>query len=308
VWGTGGSAGSNHGHRTDIEPQLLEALPIKTNIIDISCGLGHTLFLTDSGLVYSWGNGGSGRLGVGDNADRAEATLLTQFCTAAPGNSQESQIPRISAVQCGACHSLALSASGSVYVWGKNSQGQCGLGHTDDVLRPTLVPSLGLIDAVCQISAGWEHSVARTETGALFAWGSGYKDSRRGVVPPVLGLGSNEGRQTPQQIVAVSGVFITSIACGWDHCLALDDKGFCYSWGSGQNGKLGHGNDENVAIPMHITSLERETPVRSISAGCEHSAAIGVDGRVYTWGQGDGGRLGRGGKLITFWTIYSVKY
>ena len=30
---------------------------------------------------------------------------------------------------------------------------------------------------------------------------------------------------------------IVSISSGWDHCLALDDKGRVMSWGSGQNGK-----------------------------------------------------------------------
>ena len=58
VWGTGGPAGSNQGHRTDLDPQILEALPSRVFISDISCGLSHTLFLTDAGRIYSWGNGG----------------------------------------------------------------------------------------------------------------------------------------------------------------------------------------------------------------------------------------------------------
>ena len=35
---------------------------------------------------------------------------------------------KITSVQCGASHSLALSDRGVVYSWGKNSQGQCGVG------------------------------------------------------------------------------------------------------------------------------------------------------------------------------------
>lgn len=66
---------------------------------------------------------------------------------------------------------------------GKNSQGQCGLGHTDDVLRPAVVASL-LAEVIVQIAAGWEHTLARTLAGTLYSWGSGYKDSRRGLVPP----------------------------------------------------------------------------------------------------------------------------
>jgi len=56
--------------RTDIEPQLLETLPSPARVRDVSCGLGHALFLLESGRIYSWGNGGNGRLGVGDVTDR----------------------------------------------------------------------------------------------------------------------------------------------------------------------------------------------------------------------------------------------
>ena len=99
--------------------------------------------------VYSWGNGGNGRLGLGDIVDRAEATLVTRFV---PVSNAERLADRASAsiellttivsIECGACHSLALSKEGNMYIWGKNSQGQCGLGHQDDTLRPTLVTSL----------------------------------------------------------------------------------------------------------------------------------------------------------------------
>ena len=41
----------------------------------------------------------------------------------------------------------------------------------------------------------------------------------------------------PERIVSLDGVVITKLACGWDHCLAIDKAGKVLSWGSGQNGK-----------------------------------------------------------------------
>lgn len=38
--------------------------------------------------------------------------------------------------------SAALDDAGKVYVWGRNDQGQLGLGHRNDVLTPTLLPGL----------------------------------------------------------------------------------------------------------------------------------------------------------------------
>lgn len=67
-------------------------------------------------------------------------------------------------MQCGASHSLALSRTGRVYSWGKNSQGQCGLGHIDECLIPTLNKTL-VAEKVVVIAAGWEHSIALTDAG-----------------------------------------------------------------------------------------------------------------------------------------------
>lgn len=76
VCGTGGSAGNLQGHRIDILPQPLDAIAEKEPVIDVACGLGHALFLLRNGRVSSWGNGGNGRLGLGDTLDRAEACLI----------------------------------------------------------------------------------------------------------------------------------------------------------------------------------------------------------------------------------------
>ena len=48
-----------------------------------------------------------------------------------------------------------------------------------------------------------------------------------------------------------------------------------------------------MSVPTLVTALS-SVKVRKISAGCEHSAAIDEAGVLYTWGCGDGGRLGHG--------------
>lgn len=282
LWGTGGSTGAAvAAPRGDFLPQPLQFLPIHAKVRDISCGLGHALFLEQNGRVYSWGNGGNGRLGHGDSQDRAEACLLDSLF--------DEDIVR---VQCGASHSLALTRQGRVYTWGKNSQGQCGLGNMEDVFKPQLLKRLQ-DQVVVQLTAGWEHSIALTHEGKMYSWGSGYKDTRRGIVPPVLGLGHSECRPQPELISSIEGIRIVAVASGWDHCMALDYQGKLLSWGSGQNGKLGHGNEENIAIPCYISALE-DVKVESFSAGCEHSACIARDGALWVWGHGEGGRLGLG--------------
>ena len=312
IWGAGWSAGGSinthttlsnviygngiHDNRINIQPQKVTLLPFTTPVIDVSCGLGHALFLTNTGCVWSSGSGGNGRLGVGDTIDSKEPCYLSSL-----------KGVTIVAVQCGASHSLALSSKGKVYTWGKNTQGQCGTGHVGEVHLPYLIQSL-LSENIIQLAAGWEHSLALTAKGAVYAWGCGYRDNRRGTVPPVLGLGDNDGRSVPERLrtfdidnsidvkssVALklygieSDLYrVTAIACGWDHSLALDNRGRVRSWGSGQNGKLGHGSEDNVPVPAYITALDGVF-IASIAAGCEHSSAVTVEGGILTWGHGDG--------------------
>ncbi len=305
AWGTGNMIGANgmhnslNGNRVDLFPIIVDKFQIFKDdiVVDISCGLAHTLFLTANGKVYARGNGGNGRLGLNDCIDRHEASLIN-FSSAATSplhpNSccNSSNNTYIKSIQCGACHSLALTVTGMVYTWGKNTQGQCGLGIAEDILSPTLNKVLGSVTVV-SIAAGWEHSACVSSEGSLYTWGSGYKDSRRGIIPPVLGHGNNDGKLSPEKISSLVNIFITNVTCGWDHCLALDNKGRVLSWGSGQNGKLGNGNEENVAMPCYIPLLENIKIVK-ISAGSEHSACISEKGVLYTWGHGDGGRLGHG--------------
>jgi alpha-tubulin suppressor-like RCC1 family protein len=130
LWGTGGALSLSLSPSLSLSllPQKLEALPARTHVVDIACGLGHSLFLAQTGVVFVWGSGSNGRLGLGDTSDRSTACVLTSLL-------QE----RICAVVCGASHSLCLTKQGSIYSWGKNSAGQCGSGHCEDTLIPAQV-------------------------------------------------------------------------------------------------------------------------------------------------------------------------
>ena len=66
-----------------------------------------------------------------------------------------------------------------------------------------------------------------------------------------------------------------------------------FSWGEGDDGKLGHGSRNNQDRPRVVEAL-RGKQVVEVSAGGAHSAAITALGRLYTWGKGRYGRLGHG--------------
>ena len=70
----------------------------------------------------------------------------------------------------------------------------------------------------------------------------------------MLGLGGNEGHMLPEHLSSLEGVKIVKIACGWDHCLALNSAGKVLSWGSGQNGERVYGI---ACISCSVSTKER---------------------------------------------------
>jgi alpha-tubulin suppressor-like RCC1 family protein len=65
-----------------------------------------------------------------------------------------------------------------------------------------------------------------------------------------------------------------------------------FSWGNGSNYTLGTGSLEVELAPSRVDSLHMHDIVE-IAAAKFHSAAVTVDGKLFTWGWGRGGRLGQ---------------
>ena len=63
-------------------------------------------------------------------------------------------------------------------------------------------------------------------------------------------------------------------------------------YSTGDYGKLGHGNSSTQKYPQQVRGALSAKVVKCVSAGYRHSAAVTEEGELYTWGEGDYGRLG----------------
>lgn len=181
---------------------------------------------------------------------------------------------------------LSWGGASTIYGWGHNHRGQLGGLEGGRIKTPTPCESLSLLRPI-QLCGGEQTLYAVTADGKLFA--TGYGAGGR------LGIGGMDSVSTPILVESLQHVFVKKVAVnsGGKHCLALTADGEVYSWGEGEDGKLGHGNRQNCDRPKLIEALSG-IGVVDVACGSAHSACITAAGNVMTWGKGRYGRLGHG--------------
>ncbi|XP_022244118.1 E3 ubiquitin-protein ligase HERC2-like isoform X2 [Limulus polyphemus] len=232
----------------------------------------HYLALTSEGEVYSWGNGDGGRLGHGENS-REDPALIQGLCG-----------KFVTHVSCGSAYSAAITANGELYTWGRGNYGRLGHGTSEDHNTPTLVIALKghvVVDVAC--GSGDAQTLAVTDSGTVFSWGDGDYGK--------LGRGGSDGCKTPKIIDKLQGLDIIRVYCGAQFSLALTKSGVIYSWGKGDNHRLGHSSEEHVRFPKVVELLSSKKVV-DLSVGTSHCVALTESGELYCWGRNDQGQLG----------------
>jgi len=272
-FGFGNNGRLGHGDEAQQNtPKLIDTLD-DLNIVQVAAGSAHSLALTDDGDVYSFGSGSVGRIGHGDEAQQNTPKLIDTL-----------DDPNIVQVAAGVSHSLAVTDNGDVYSFGFGSNGRLGHGDTDSQTTPKLIDALDNLNIV-QVAAGSVHSLALTDDGDVYSVGR----SNFGQ----LGHGDEAQENTPKLIDALDSPNIVQVAAGSVHSLAVTDDGDVYSFGFGNNGRLGHGDTDQQNTPKLIDALDSPSIVQ-VAAGNVHSLALTDDGDVYSVGASSSGQLGHG--------------
>ena len=269
--------------------------------------------------MYTWGD--NDLCVLGHVSDQTSKTVPTLVDGALAGK-------KMIDVACGDCHTAALSSDGSVFTWGCLEESMSE--QSNDPSTPHTTPSpisphtatppamRGLQASPIQvqgklfsrravaISCGAYHTGVLTDQAHVFMWGANDEGQ--------LGLGHKEHCACPQLLMSLKDKRAKRISCGAYHSGALLFSGALYTWGSGGDGELGHGNTSNQLLPIEVRGLasiemqllptgtnsvmavQVRTPLQfvEISCGGYHTAALAHNGIAYTWGYGGDGQLGQG--------------
>jgi E3 ubiquitin-protein ligase HERC2 len=151
---------------------------------------------------------------------------------------------------------------------------------------------LRIPERVSRVACGVDFSACISVSGKLYTWGVNNWGNLG-----VDSVGSNKESGgivfTPTLVNSLVNKFVIQVTCGSKHMMCLTSERNVFSWGSGENGILGHGNEFGLDKPMLIKELKNEEII-FIIAGEFNSAAVDAQGQLYTWGRGKYGMLGLG--------------
>ncbi|XP_024591916.1 E3 ISG15--protein ligase HERC5 isoform X2 [Neophocaena asiaeorientalis asiaeorientalis] len=142
-------------------PQIVEHLS-GVPLVQISAGEAHSMALSMSGNIYSWGRNDCGQLGLGHTDNKDSPSLIEML---------DNQ--KVEFLACGGSHTALLTKGGLVFTFGAGKYGQLGHNSTQNELRPCLVTGL-VGKRVTQIACGRQHTLAYvSDLGKVFSFGSG---------------------------------------------------------------------------------------------------------------------------------------
>uniref|UniRef100_A0A672KJG5 Probable E3 ubiquitin-protein ligase HERC3 n=1 Tax=Sinocyclocheilus grahami TaxID=75366 RepID=A0A672KJG5_SINGR len=255
--------------------ELVRALDAQ-KIAGVSCGQAHSLAVNEQGQVFAWGAGEGGQLGLGtaeefcfllcqkmrffllvsdgqlfvwgENSSGQLGLGKGEPSTLSPQTLKSLCGIPLAQISAGGDHSFALSLSGAVFGWGKNSAGQLGLNDEQDRAVPCHIKFLRS-QKVVYISCGEEHTAALTKEGGLFTFGNGSRGQ--------LGHDSTRNEPLPRRVMELMGTEVSQIACGRHHTLAfVPSTGLVYAFGCNTQGQLGTGLRGNAKSPLPVRNVQ----------------------------------------------------
>ncbi|EKX39335.1 hypothetical protein GUITHDRAFT_143540 [Guillardia theta CCMP2712] len=222
-------------------------------------------------------------------------------------------------ISVGRHHIAGVSMEGELFTWSLRTGHvgsddlHVGLGHGSSVKafrNPHMIRAFLNEEGETMLMDSYEHvftavacgdrfTIAVTARGRMFTWG--LNTCGQILRPQQIRVVRERGKGNELETRNQESIFVLDVAAGPEHAMMLADNGFVYTWGSGDSGRLGHGNEAMVSRPTQVWRTMNSTRSEELGLSCEathvacgeaHSMAMTVEGFLYVWGCMEGGRLG----------------
>ncbi|RHZ27950.1 hypothetical protein DYB37_002267 [Aphanomyces astaci] len=204
VYGCGRNDFGQLGIPDGLDKHVLHRVPFFSGrrVLAMACGQYHSLVSVAEGGLFAFGKNDHGQLGV--DPPGVKPTPVPVYL------GPDCQV--VVQVACGYYHSVALTQAGHVYTFGRNDNGQLGLGHQHTVATPTLVSHLTAFTIV-DVACGCYHTLTLSDAGRVYPFGRNNHGQ--------LGTNTNLDRLLPICIESLGHVRVLKIAAGFYHSVCI---------------------------------------------------------------------------------------
>lgn len=286
AWGAGTRGQLGNGSSSSASTAVRVVLDRDmTTVVAIAAGGRHSVLLDSAGHVWTWGANDEGQLGIGSYVDQSLPRMVS------PGS-----MGAVVAIAAGAEHTVALSARGLLWAWGRNLHGALGGATPPSSNVPVAVTRPEGMNGVVAVAAGAYHTLALANDGYVWAWGANGRGQ--------LGNGAHADSATPVRVTRPTGMARpVALAAGGEHSLAITEEStpgglvrLLWAWGSDASGQLGNGPPLAASdTPVQVVPAAGLTSPVAVAAGDAHSVSIDLLGELQSWGANTHGELGDGG-------------
>ncbi|CAG2103028.1 unnamed protein product [Medioppia subpectinata] len=204
------ASGNKLAYRCELTPRKLvffiektregHILPLEdVSILDVTCGVNHSLAIDRKKRCFSWGFGGYGRLGHTETKDELMPRNIKTFDSLNRG---------VKSIFSGGTFSMAIDENGLLYFWGQNKSSGEATMYPKNVqdLNGWNVRSIGCANK----------SIVLAADDSLISWGPSPTYGE-------LGYGENKAKSstTPQEVKPMEGIYTHDVVCGFAHTLIM---------------------------------------------------------------------------------------
>ncbi len=259
-------------------------------IDQLAAGRMHSLALSSSGVVWSWGDCSVGQLGrsiVISSTDMDKDSVETRIV---PDVVTTVDFPKIAYISCGSMHNAVISVNGDMYAWGEGVEGQLGQSSRQMQYFPVRTEtSRSFFSASCGSCFTVALSAPRIHATNFLNWKpTSQKNSFTLAVNSSVSIQGSASRTL--KAASRHQVHSRSFVCH-DVSLTLHDQAL-FAIGEGLDGQLGCESVMRCFSP-HLIGMCAVNIVQ-VAAGGKHTLLLKASGQIVAFGKGDKGQLGQG--------------
>ena len=277
VYGENGYGQLGLGSTSDITEFTKVTTNVNNDIKEIITNEFTTFILKNDGSIWACGDNEDGQLGLGNNT-----TPITKFTKVTTNvNNDVKQVASCDG------HTVILKNDGSVWVTGRSSYGQLGLGVNPTDKNTFTQVTTNINNDVKQIACGGDCTFILKTDGSLWVTGR----SQNGQ----LGLGSGvSDKNTFTQVTENINNDVRQIFCRDNSVFIIKNDNTLWACGWNYSGQLGLNSTSYISYTFTQVTENINNDIRDIYVGDNHTIMVKTDGSLWACGSYLYGCLGLG--------------